>query len=196
MGSWVNELELARAWNISRTPIRDALRRLEAEGLVQAVPGKGILVPTLSRKDMVEIYDLRESLEGLAARRAAENSTPEFVTRLGKMMASYEAAVSRDDMDKVIAVDIDFHGSIAKMSGNARLERAIDNVRAQVHLFRVRTVRLENRPRRTLQEMAPLITAIGNKDGDEAETSMRRHIANLREELLQAFHDVMSIVQS
>src|SRR5512145_2874593 len=68
MGDRINEAELAAEWGISRTPIRDALRRLEAEGLVQASPGRGMVVPVLTRADVEELYALRESLDGMAAR--------------------------------------------------------------------------------------------------------------------------------
>ena len=69
-GARINELELSRVWHISRTPIRDALRRLEAEGLAQSVPGRGMAVPRLGRSDVDELFEVLEALEGLAARRS------------------------------------------------------------------------------------------------------------------------------
>src|SRR3990172_10428419 len=86
MGTRINELELALDWRISRTPIRDALRRLEAEGLVEGAPGRGMIVPVLSRVDVDELYALREGLEGMAARLAAERATPQFLVHLNTLL--------------------------------------------------------------------------------------------------------------
>jgi DNA-binding transcriptional regulator YhcF (GntR family) len=83
MGTRINEVELASDWRISRTPIRDALRRLEAEGLVQSAPGRGMIVPVLARADVDELYTMREGLEGMAARLAAERATPQFLAPPG-----------------------------------------------------------------------------------------------------------------
>ena len=180
MGARINELELAGAWHVSRTPIRDALHRLEAEGLVQAVPGRGMVVPRPSPSDADELYELREVLEGRAARRAAEHATPELHARLNTLIKGFGAALKRGDVDQMIAIDIDFHASLATASGNLHLERAIDTVRAQVHQIRLRTMRTKGRAGRSLRELARLVAAVRARDGPRAEASMREHIASVR----------------
>ncbi len=183
MGSRINELELAGAWNVSRTPIRDALRRLEAEGLVQAVPGRGVVVPGLSPADVDELYELREVLEGRAARRAAERSTAEFHARLNTLIKAFGSALKQGDFDQMVAIDADLHADIAAMSGNGRLERAIETIRAQVQQVRFRSIRMNGRAAKSFREMAKLTAAMRARNGVRAEASMREHITSLRTDL-------------
>jgi len=186
MGARINELELAGAWGVSRTPIRDALRRLEAEGLVQAVPGRGMVVPRLDLAEADELYDLREVLEGRAARRAAERATPELHARLNALIKAFGAAHKQGNIDAMITIDIDFHNSLAAASGSVRLQRAIDTVRAQIHQIRLRTMRARGRPARSLRDLARLVAAVRARDGARAETAMREHIASVRADLSAA----------
>jgi DNA-binding GntR family transcriptional regulator len=183
MDARINELELAGAWRISRTPIRDALRRLEAEGLVVAVPGRGMIVPKLSPADADELYDLRGVLEGHAARLAAQRATPELHARLNTLIKAFGAALKQGDTDRMIAIDIDFHGALAAASGSSRLERAIDTVRAQVHQIRLRMMRARGRGGKTLRELARLVAAVRARDGARAEAAMREHIGSVRGDL-------------
>lgn len=179
-GTRINEVELAQAWSISRTPVRDALRRLEAEGLVEAVLGRGMVVPSLGRADVDELYELREVLEGLAARRAAERATSEFAARLNTYLKAYGTALKQGDVDRLLAVDDDFHTSVAGMSGNGRLERAIDTIRVQIHPIRLRVIGVKGRPAKSFREMAKLTAAIRARAAVRAEAAMREHIGSLR----------------
>jgi DNA-binding GntR family transcriptional regulator len=187
MGTRINELELAGAWSVSRTPIRDALRRLEAEGLVQSAPGRGVIVPALSLADAEELYELREILEARAARRAAERGGQELHARLNDLIRAFGAALKAGDLDRITAIDGDLHAAVAAMSGNARLERAIETVRGQVHGIRLRMIRVRGRGARSLREMAKLVAAIRARDAARAETAMREHIASLRADLGAVF---------
>lgn len=187
MGTRVNELDLGRAWNISRTPIRDALRRLEAEGLVQSVTGRGVIVPVLSMADLEELYELREILEARAARRAAERGGPEFHARLNDLIRAFGAGLKAGDLDQVTASDVDLHAAVAAMSGNARLERAIATVRGQVSGIRARMIRIRGRGARSLREMATVVAAIRARNAPRAEAAMRNHIASLRADLPAVF---------
>jgi DNA-binding GntR family transcriptional regulator len=189
MGAHINELELATSWKVSRTPIRDAIRRLEAEGLVQAVPGRGVVVPSLSLADIDELYELREILEGRAARRAAERATPDFHARLNTLIRAYGAALKQGDLERMFSIDGELHTNIAGMCGNRRLERAIETVRAQVHQARHRSFQVKGRAAKSLREMAKLTASFRARDGTRAETSMREHIASLRADLPVIFQD-------
>lgn len=182
-GVRINELELAAAWQVSRTPIRDALRRLEAEGLVQAIAGKGVVVPALSAVEADELYELREVLEGRAARRAAERSTPEFHASLNALIKAFGSALKQGDVDQMTRIDADIHAGIAATSANSRLERAIDGVSAQVQQIRFRSMRAKGRAKKSFREMAALTAAIRARNGPRAEVAMREHIASLRVDL-------------
>lgn len=183
MGTRINELELAQAWNVSRTPIRDALRRLEAEGLVQATPGRGVIVPQMTLADVDELYELREVLEGRAARRAAERATPEFHGRLNALLKAFGVALKQGDVDQMVTIDTGLHAGIAAMSENGRLAHEIEAIRAQVYHARLGSMRTRGRPAKSFREMAKLTAAIRARNGVRAETAMREHIASLRSDL-------------
>ncbi len=183
MGTRINELELAQAWNVSRTPIRDALRRLEAEGLVQATPGRGVMVPHMTLADADELYELREVLEGRAARRAAERATPEFHTKLHGLIKAFGMALKQGEVDQMVTIDTGIHTGIAVMSGNGRLAREIEGIRAQVYHARLESMRTKGRAAKSFREMATLTAAVRARNGVRAETAMREHIASLRSDL-------------
>ncbi|MBI3997958.1 MAG: GntR family transcriptional regulator [Armatimonadetes bacterium] len=187
MGIRINELELAEAWQVSRTPIRDALRRLQAEGLVEVIPGRGAMVPRLGLADVDELYELREVLEARAARRAAERATPELHARLNVLIKGFGTALKQGDIEQMVAVDQDIHAGIAAASGNARLERTIEGVRGQVHQIRQRTLRVKGRAAKSFREMAKLTAAIRARNGARAEAAMREHIVSLRADLAAVF---------
>jgi DNA-binding GntR family transcriptional regulator len=187
MGTRINELELATAWNVSRTPIRDALRRLEAEGLVQAVPGRGVMVPVLSLGDVDELYELREVLEARAARRAASSAGPELQARLNDLIRAFGASLKGADVDRMIAIDGDIHAAVAAASGSARLAQAVEAVRAQVQPIKQRSFHVRGRAAKSLREMAKLVAAIRARDGVRAEAAMREHLASLRADLPAVF---------
>lgn len=190
MGTRINELELATTWRVSRTPIRDAVRRLEAEGLVQAVPGRGVIVPRISLGDADELYELREVLEARAARRAAERAPADMHGRMNTLIKAFGTALKQNDVDRLTTVDADLHAAIAAASGNGRLERAIDTARAQVLQVRLRSMHLKGRATKSFREMAALTAAIHSRNGARAEAAMREHLASLRADLPSVFQTV------
>ena len=179
-GARINELELSRIWHISRTPIRDALRRLEAEGLVQSVPGKGMAVPRLGRSDVDELYEMLEALEGLAARRTAERATGAFLSELNGLIKDYGVALKQTDDQRLTAVAADLHRTVARMGLNRRLERAIETIRGQLSPVELHAVGMKGRATKSFRELAKLTAAIRGRDGARAEASMREHLASLR----------------
>jgi len=189
MGARINELELAAEWRISRTPIRDALRRLEAEGLVQGAPGRGMIVPLLSRADLDELYVVREALEGMAARLAAERATPQFLAHLNTLLKTYGGALKKDDTPQLVLIDGALREAVAQMGQNRRLEQAVHASRLRVHQIHARSFALKGRAGRTFREMATVVAAIRTRNPARAETSMRAHLASLRADVAAAFDD-------
>lgn len=190
MGTRINEIELASDWRISRTPIRDALRRLEAEGLVQGAPGRGMIVPMLSRVDVDELYALREGLEGMAARLAAERGTPQFLAHLNTLLKTYGAALKKDDTAQLILIEGALHDAVAQMAQNRRLEQAVQVARLRVHQIHARSLTLKGRAGRTFRELATLVAAIRTKNPSRAEASMRAHLTSLRGDVAAAFDEL------
>ncbi len=179
-GERLNEVELARAWQISRTPIRDALRRLEAEGLVRAVPGKGVIVPRLGRADVDELYEILEGLEGMAARRTAERASGAQLAHLNTLIKEYGVALRQNNVSRLGEIVAEFHTTISRMALNGRLERAIETVRAQLASAERQALRQRGTATRSFRELAKLTAAIRARDGGRAEAAMREHLASLR----------------
>ncbi len=185
-GTRVNEIELSRAWHISRTPIRDALRRLEAEGLVRSVAGKGMTVPRLGRSDVDELYEILEALEGLAARRTAERATGAFLFELNGLIKDYGVALKQTDYEGLTAIAAGLHRAVAQMALNRRLERAIETTRGQLSPVERRAIRIKGRATKSFRELAKLTAAIRARNGARAEASMREHLASLRADAVAA----------
>jgi DNA-binding GntR family transcriptional regulator len=183
-GIRLHEGDLAAAWKVSRTPVREALRRLEIEGLLRAAGARGFEVPTRTRADLEDLLDLQEALETLAARRAAEKVTGPTVARLNDLIKAHGTALQRRDLDSVLSAHEELHRTIAAASGNALLAQAVDLVRTHLQPVQVRALRSRERATRSFREMAKVTAAIRARDSARAEAAMREHLAGMRADVL------------
>mgnify|MGYP000209305787 CR=1 FL=1 len=184
----INEVELAQAWQVSRTPIRDALRRLAAEGLVEPAPGRGMVVPRLSLADAEELYEVREVLEARAARLAALHGPAELPATLSTLIKAFGAALKAGEAERLLAIDAEYHAAIADAARNGRLRRLLEQLWAQAQPVRARALRLRGRAQKTFRELARLAGAIRARDAARAEAAMREHLASVRADLAAALH--------
>ena len=168
------EPELARQLNVSRTPLREAIRQLEAEGFVATVPRGGAFVSETTPRDVEDLYPIRAVIEGLAARQAAESPDPAKRVRLQGILARLAAFTA--DSRQYHAISGRLHDIIVELSGNRQLQ-AIYQGLAQ-HVARMRTLSLatRGRPGVSLREHQRIVTAILRGRGAEAERAMREHI--------------------
>lgn len=183
-GEKIREAELARQFGTSRGPLRDALRRLESRRLVTNTPNAGARVVSLSGKQLVELYQVREALEGLTCRLAADNMTDVEIAELGHLLDRHEAEVRRKDGAEYFRQegDLDFHFRIAEGCRNELLRSALCEDHYQlIRLYRYKFSSRAGRPRRALAEHRQILEAIRDRDGELAELLMRRHIRNARE---------------
>lgn len=183
-GDKIREAELARQFGTSRGPLRDALRRLESRRLVTNTPNAGARVVSLSGRQLVELYQVREALEGLTCRLAAENMTDAEIDELSDLLDRHEAEVRRKDGAEYFRQegDLDFHFRIAEGCLNELLRTALCEDHYQLmRLYRYKFSNRAGRPRRALAEHRQILEAIRDRDGELAELLMRRHIRNARE---------------
>ena len=183
-GDKIREAELAKQYGTSRGPLRDALRRLEARRLVTNTPNAGARVVSLSRKQLLELYQVREALEGMTCRLAANNMADAEIEELGELLDRHEAEVRRKDGAEYFRQegDLDFHFRIAKGCRNELLCSALCEDHYQLmRLYRHKFSTRAGRPRRALAEHRQILDAIRDRDGELAELLMRRHIRNARE---------------
>ncbi len=187
-GSKVSETELAGRYGVSRGPLREAIRRLESRKLLEREVHVGTRVASLSFEDLIEIYYVREALEGQAARLAAERMTDQEVAGLHQVLAQHE---QQQDIREDTAYfqregDLDFHYRIIQGSHNRTLIRMlIGELYHLVRMYRYQFSTTANRPQKALHEHRRIIEAIEARDAEMAELLMRRHIGRARENIEQ-----------
>ena len=178
-GSRLREEELADDIGVSRTPIREALRRLDAEGVVEFVPNRGAHVASWTDQDLAEIFDLRAVLEGFAARLAARNISDEQVARLRELSAEMDALAvgsAADRLDRISALNNEFHALVVEASGNRQLVQLVAGL-VQVPLVHRTFRRYDDASlQRSMGHHRELITALERHDVNWAGTVMRSHV--------------------
>lgn len=187
-GEKLNEPKLAEQFQVSRGPLREAIRRLVAMRLVRHVPHVGASVVTLELKDIMELYEVREALEGKAAALAAENMSNEDIAKLRSLLELHRQH-SQDNKGEYMQTegDFDFHYQIIKGSGNQLLtDQLCDELYHLIRMFRFQTSRFKARSNRALIEHEQLIYAIEQRDPQLAEMLMRKHIARAKASIQQA----------
>jgi DNA-binding GntR family transcriptional regulator len=178
-GSKLSEPELATRFGISRGPLREALRRLESTNLVERRPNLGARVITLTSEQLLDIYVVREALEGMAARLAAEHMSEEAIEGLKDLIEQHRRDVSSDAGQAYFQKggDMDLHYRIVQGSGNRRLIGILcDDLYHLARMYRCQFGMGNDRVRDALGEHALIVDAIGERDGELAELLMRRHI--------------------
>lgn len=175
-GARLRETELAARFGISRTPVREALKRLEAQGLVSHEPHHGAVVARLDYDQMSELYVLREVLEGTAARLAAQHATPTEIEVL-RDMAERDHALT-DDPPALARSNKAFHRQLHLSAHNRFLNQALESMRMSLVLLGGTTLAVPHRGTQSVAEHTEIVDAIARHDADAAEIAARRHISN------------------
>ena len=184
-GQYVTDSQVASDLSISRTPVREALRRLEQEGLLINQARKGWKVYALSLHDIHEIFDIKVNIEGMMARRAAECQDETLRSALREAMDQMLLAADSQDRDAWQEADFRLHEVLSEMGGNERAGRIIDNLNDQWHRVRIGFIAMQGRIERSNPEHVQVIESILAGDGETAERYMRIHLNNVRDELVR-----------
>lgn len=175
-GQRLMEVQLADQLGVSRTPIREAIRKLELEGLVVMLPRKGAYVANMSFKDLIDVLEIRSSLEGLAASLAAERRRDEDIAELERVAKEFETCVRETDVDGVLKKDVEFHEKIFLMANNKKLYQLITSLWEQVHRFRVTYVSNYEASLSLVEEHNRILEAIKAGDCELAKKYATEHI--------------------
>ena len=182
-GEELVESSIGKELGISRTPVREAIRQLELEGLVQLVPNKGAFVTGISEKDVRDIYLTRARLEGLAARMAAKNITPELLDAMEETVVLSEYHAKKEHYEQVCEMDSKFHKLLYKASGSRILEHTLTDFHQYVQRVRMASIMKKRRMEKSNDEHDAILTAIREHDEEKAELVATRHISNTVENL-------------
>jgi DNA-binding GntR family transcriptional regulator len=180
-GARLRQTDLADQLAISRTPVREALGRLQHEGLVELLPGGGVRVAVLALEEAAELYDLREVLDGLAARLAAQRAAPASFARLERSLDRMAQCLARNDANQWFGAHVAFHEEIFRATGNARLIALSTMVRLSIQRFHPVLLRTPHRLADADREHRGIHAAIVAGDGERAEQLARAHIVGAKE---------------
>ncbi len=176
-GSHVSVRPLCEEFGLSATPVKAALTALEREGFLVLHPHRGFFVPEVDHEDMRELYELREVLDGIAARRAAALPARDgLVARLTELLEQQTAEVATRDLTGYGDLDVQFHQEILEAAGNGRLRNVAENMIGQLRLGRATSARVPGRPAAALVEHGEIIAAIAAGQQHQAERLARRHV--------------------
>ena len=182
-GEVLTELKLADTLGVSRTPIREDLRRLEQERLIEDT-GKGSIVLGITKEDLLDIMDIRQSIEGLAGYYAALNITPEGAEELSHLIDLQEFYHSKNDINRLQAADDEFHAAICRLSMRNVINDTLIPLHRKTRLYRKIAMQDQERSPKTLREHREIYNAIVSGNGELANELMRKHIENAKNHMI------------
>jgi DNA-binding GntR family transcriptional regulator len=183
-GERLMEIQLAEELGVSRTPVREAIRKLELEGFVIMIPRRGTYVADLSIKDVNEVFEIRTALDVLAAGLAVERITEEELEQLERLLVQIGAYIELEDIEKIVEADGQFHDILYRASRNDRLVGIINNLREQFTRFRSISMAYPGRIKNTIEEHRQLVEAIAQRNVALAQQLAREHMENAEQTLL------------
>jgi DNA-binding GntR family transcriptional regulator len=176
-GEKISQEKLAQDLGISRTPLVSALKYLEKEKLVQSIPRRGFFVRLFSKQEMISIFELREVLEGLAARRAALNISDKEIDQLRDFFVSFQGLVDITDIKAYAKEDRRFHQFLLEIGAKEFLKSILENYNIIIYSYQVISSEgLVQAPNESIQDHLAIIEAVSRRDGESAENLMRNHL--------------------
>ncbi len=177
-GERLMEIQLAERLGVSRTPIREAIRKLELEGLVLMIPRKGAEVAKISEKSLKDVLEVRRSLEELAIELTCQRITEEGLTELEEAQKAFAAAIHNGDAMAIAEADEHFHELIYKATGNSRLVQILSNLREQMYRYRLEYIKDAGKRQILIVEHEHILRCLKKHSIAEAKAAVREHIDN------------------
>lgn len=177
-GERLMELQLAAKLGVSRTPIREAIRMLELEGLAVTMPRKGAQVARMTEKDMEDVLQIRRALDELAVGLACENMTEEKLVQLHQALVRFEESTRTGDVKQIAQTDIEFHEVIYQAADNPKLVNLLNNLREQMYRYRVEYLKNDDVYPRLIEEHAKIYEGLKRKDRQTVVEIVGYHVVN------------------
>lgn len=185
-GQTVLEREMAEILGMSRTPVREALVRLEMEGWVRLIPRRGFIVAPIVADDLQQIYEVVEALDGIAGQHATGRATSEQLDYLEVLVHEQEKALEIDDLLAWTDLDDQFHNYIVDLARNPRLRGIMDSQSDQLYRARLYTIKLRPKPTRSIIEHKAILAVMRASEPEAARTMLQSHRHRARNEILDA----------
>ena len=188
-GERLMEIHLANRLGVSRTPIREAIRKLELEGLVVMIPRRGAIVASITEKDLKDVLEVRRTLEIMAGEIACERITPELLEQLKNTGHEFMVRKDTNDFTSLAEVDVKFHDIIYAATGNQRLISILNNLREQMYRYRLEYLKDTGSHERLNSEHYEIYEGIRNGDKETVKAAIGRHIDNQLDAILAAIRE-------
>ncbi|HZW03841.1 MAG TPA: GntR family transcriptional regulator, partial [Anaerolineaceae bacterium] len=190
------ETDLARQLGISKTPVRDALSRLEKEGFVEKIPYKGYTVTGLSHEKVIEIFEIRAALEGLAARQATRNFTEQDLDLARDLVRRQQDAAHRGDIQAASDLNKQFHGLLLNRAKNGWLRQILGNLEDHLQRYRMLSNFQQGRLEKSVAEHNTILSLIADRQPEKAEEAGRAHLLSVLDDLQQQdFNDLIDRIR-
>ena len=187
-GERLMEIALAEKLGVSRTPIREAMRKLEQEGLVVMIPRRGAQVANITEKDLNDVLEVRIALENVAIEKACDRMSEEEMSRLWLAAKEFEHTIAEGNLVKLAEADVAFHDVIYQATNNERLIQLLNNLREQMYRYRIEYLKDVKSRRSLVEEHDALYERMKNRDLAGAQKMIREHIERQQESIMQTVH--------
>jgi DNA-binding GntR family transcriptional regulator len=190
-GERLMEVQLAEKMGVSRTPVREAIRKLELEGLVDMIPRRGAQVANLSIKDIMDVLEIRASLDALATSLAAKKISDDELKALKNVFDQFVNYVEKENINGSVKKDVEFHEIIYKASRNEKLINILNNLREQVQRFRIIYIKDTSSHKGLIKEHNDIYQSLFERDPDKAAFIAKNHIVQQQEGIIKAINEVL-----
>ena len=184
-GERLMEVHLANRLGVSRTPIREAIRKLELEGLVIMIPRRGAEVAGITEKSLKDVLEVRRALDALSVELACDRITQEDTRRLLDACKQFEGAVREGEPSVIASADVALHDIIVEATGNARLQQLVNNLSEQMYRFRFVYIKEESRHDNLIAEHREIYESIVSRDKERAAAAAKLHIDNQERSIIR-----------
>lgn len=184
-GERLMEVHLANRLGVSRTPIREAIRKLELEGLVIMIPRRGAEVARITEKSLRDVLEVRRALDALSVELACERISQEEIEQLEEACRSFEAATKQEDAAVIAKADVALHDIIVRAAGNLRLQQLVNNLSEQMYRYRFVYIREESRLDKLVDEHREIYESIAARDKQRAGKAAKLHIDNQEKSIME-----------
>lgn len=184
-GERLMEIHLANRLGVSRTPIREAIRKLELEGLVTMIPRKGAEVAQLTEKSMSDVLEVRRAMDALCAELACERITEEDLSRLKEACEQFEQIISTGDVKKIAQADVELHDIILQATGNNRLIQLVNNLSEQMYRYRFEYIKDFSQHEKLVEEHRIIYESLVSRNKERATEAARTHIDNQKKAIIR-----------
>lgn len=187
-GERLMEIHLAQKLGVSRTPVREAIRMLELEGLVIMVPRKGAIVAEITVSDLEDVLEVRAALEDLAVRKACQNMSQEQLEELKMAAKKFEDSLKEEDLIACAQADVAFHELISQSTNNQRLIQILNNIREQIYRYRLENLKDKSSHANLVEEHAEICQALEERSEKKVREALRVHIEHQKESIIESLH--------